>query len=137
MPLLLNAPIDAEMVEPVDEQVALRDELEELRAKVDELEETLRQVTIMLRSARVVFGNAEAQAPAASVGGTNPRWEALKRSFPGRCAELVDTLIAHGSLSSTQIAAIMRADTRTVHQLIYKLNKAGGIVKNGGKFSLK
>ena len=138
-PLLTDS--QPHIVEPADEIAQLREDLADLRNEFDELQDGLEQdrqrIGTMLHALRAVFGgNAEDVAQPIS-GGSNPRWEALKKAFPGRPAELVDVLIAHGPLLTGQIAAIMRADSRTVNQLIYKLNKAGGIVKNGGKFSLK
>lgn len=123
----------------MDDLSTLREEVTELRKELDELQERLdadrQRLGNMLHALRAVFG--EGEAVPVSPGGVNPKWEALKRAFPGRCAELIDTLIAHGPLRTSQIAAIMRSDPRTVTQLIHKLNKAGGIEKNGGKFSLK
>jgi hypothetical protein len=127
--------------EPVDEYAELRAELNTLRKRVEQLESRLgdgeEQVVRIFRGVAAVF-SSDGSTPQPSVaGGTNPKWEALKKAFPGRCSELIDTLIAHGPLRTSQIAAIMRSDPRTVTQLIHKLNKAGGIEKNGGKFSLK
>jgi hypothetical protein len=130
-------PVDGEVV---DELATLREDVAELRKELDELQDSLdrdrQKLGAMLHALRAIFGG-EAEAIPQPTGTSNPRWEALKRAFPGRCAELIDTLIAHGPLRTSQIAAIMRSDPRTVTQLIHKLNKAGGIEKNGGKFSLK
>ena len=130
--------------EAVDEIGQLREDFGELRAEMDELQESLERdrtkIIELLHALRAIFNGdmaATAQGQVSTPSGTNPRWEALKRAFPGRCAELIDTLIAHGPLNTGQIAAIMRADSRTINQLIHKLNKAGGIEKNGGKFSLR
>lgn len=132
---------DSHIVEPEDELAKLREELSEMRAELDELQDSLerdrQKLGATLHALRAIFGGSPDTTQPVSSASMNPRWEALKRAFPGRPAELVDVLIAHGPLTTTQIAAIMRADTRTVHQLIYKLNKAGGIEKNGGRFSLK
>lgn len=67
----------------------------------------------------------------------NTRIEAVKRSMPGKPAELIDLLLVHGPMSVTQIITIARWGKNSVYQTVSKLMKAGIVANNGGKYTLK
>jgi hypothetical protein len=71
------------------------------------------------------------------VNGRDVRWEHIKQKFPGKPAEIIELLLIHKNLSTGQLAAMAKADPRTITRAIFVLNKAQLLDKNGGKFSLK
>ena len=46
-------------------------------------------------------------------------------------------LLLHGELNRTQLRLHLSCATRSITDVVYKLNQAGLINKNGGKISLK
>lgn len=101
------------------------------------------QLTPLYRGLQNLFGELDRIEPAApdavapAANGANPRWEALKRRFPGKPAEIIDAILELGPLNTTQLAAALRCNRQVIPNHIHTLNKAGAIVKNGGVFSLK
>lgn len=93
---------------------------------------------------QMVFGELDAagvdEAPAAS-GTANPRitavWQNWKQKMGGQAAQIIDALLLHDKMTAQQIAIAIGIHKKNVPQLIFKLNKAGLIDKNGGVFSLK
>jgi transcription initiation factor IIE alpha subunit len=79
-------------------------------------------------------------APAAAPGG-NARvtavWESWKSRLGGGCAKVIDALLLHGEMNTQQLAIACGCNRNTIPNLILKLNRAGLINKNGGRFSLK
>ena len=103
-----------------------------------------RQLSPLYRALQGVFGELDAAgiADAAQPNGpTNTRtaavWEAWKKRLGGKPAELIDALLLHGDMDSAQIAIAIQCHKNSVPQIVYKLNKAGLLNKNGGRFSLK
>jgi hypothetical protein len=88
-----------------------------------------------------VFGELEAiggaDETAATNGKADPRWDSWKKTLPGLPAQFIDLLLEHGEMTSTQLKISAHCGTSTVPQVIHRLNKAGLINKNGGKYSLK
>jgi hypothetical protein len=68
---------------------------------------------------------------------TSAIWESWKRKLGGKPAEFIDILLEHGEMSAAQLKIAAHCGQRTVYDTIFKLNKAGLVNKNGGKFSLK
>lgn len=130
----------------------LRDELrvarnETAQAKRDgarAMGELRRQLGPLYKALQMVFGELDAagvdEAPAAS-GSMNARtsavWDNWKAKLPGRPAQIIDALMLHGEMNSTQLAIAIGIHRNNVPQLIFRLNKAGLIDKNGTKYSLK
>lgn len=106
--------------------------------------ELRRQLGPLYKALQMVFGELDAagadEAPAAS-GSANPRtsavWENWKSRLPGRPAQIIDALLLHGELNTTQIGVAVGMSRNNVPAVIFKLNKAGILTKNGDKFSLK
>ncbi len=143
--------------EPTDSYDDLREEIRDLR---EQLRDAQREVAMAKREAARALGNLRKQlnplyqalqmvfgeldsvdenepltAP------VNPRtsavWESWKSKLPGRTAQIIDALLLHGEMNSTQLAIAIGIHRNNVPQLIFKLNKAGLIDKNGNKYSLK
>jgi DNA-binding Lrp family transcriptional regulator len=52
-------------------------------------------------------------------------------------AKAIDALLMHGALTQTQLRIHVGCAAGSISDLVYRLNKAGIINKNGGKISLK
>jgi len=71
---------------------------------------------------------------------TKAVWDAWKTKLGRNCARIIDALLVHGSLTSTQISVTTGIHLSNVPKSIYVMNRAGIINKEGGKggrFSLK
>lgn len=72
---------------------------------------------------------------------TNPRtdaiWASWKSKFPGKPAMIIDALRLHREMNTSQIAIAIGSSRGNVPPMIFKLNKAGLLQKNGNMFSLK
>lgn len=111
-----------------------------------------RQLGPLYRALQAVFGELDAAGvsegaqssaapPPPPMSGTDPRvaavWENWKQRLSPACGKVIDALLLHGDLNNAQLKVACRLGTSTVSDCIYKLNKAGLINKNGGRFSLK
>lgn len=126
-------------------------ELEAKRAREDAeraLSALRRQLSPLYRALQAVFGELDdagvrdETAPPTTIGapvslGIDRRWESWKQKLPGRPAEMIDLLLLHGDMSRNQLMAAMRAGKDVVRVTASKLNVAGLLLKNGGRFSLK
>jgi hypothetical protein len=61
----------------------------------------------------------------------------IRASLPKGAKLMIDLLLLHGEMNRNQLMAAMRAGKDVVRVTASKLNVAGLIVKNGGKFGLK
>ena len=109
------------------------------------------QLSPLYRALRAVFGELDAagivdasmSAPASAPVGvsTEPRvaavWDSWKSKLGGQCAKVIDVLLTHGEMNTTQLAIAVGTRRQNIPNLIYKLNQAGLINKNGGRFALK
>lgn len=129
--------------------------IEARRAKEDAaraLSMLRKQLSPLYRALQAVFGELDASgvsedgaAPAPSTAAAQPQdarvravWDAWKQRLGGTVAKGIDALLLHGELDTAQLAIAAGLDKRTVtNTVIYKLNAAGLINKNGGRFSLK
>lgn len=104
-----------------------------------------RQLAPLYKALQGVFGEIEhiVGADGASQGnGGDPRvvavWASWKTKLGATVAKGIDALMVHGELDTQQLAIAAGLDKRTItNTVIYKLNQAGLINKNGGRFSLK
>ncbi len=139
------------------ELTELREEVRELRAELSRARnetaaaqrEAVRavsalrkQLSPLYRSLQAVFGELDAVAgdEEGSTGTptrTSAVWESWKSKLPGNTAKIIDALLLHGEMNSQQIAINIGIHRNNVPGLIYKLNKAGLIRKNGNNYSLK
>lgn len=111
-----------------------------------------RQLTPLYQALQSVFGELDAvgvemPTTAAAPDGVEPAapanarvaavWESWKAKLPGKPAEFISILLDHGEMSHAQLKIAGRCGSDTVYRTITKLNGAGLINKNGGRFSLK
>ena len=68
---------------------------------------------------------------------TSAVWEAWKSRLGRTAAKCIDALLTHRELNTQQLAIAAGLNRNTIPNIIYALNKAGLINKNGGRFSLK
>lgn len=139
-----------------------RDEIiEALEARVGDLEQqlsklelarklearaftSLRQQLLPLHQVLLgVFGKLDAldlndvEPVTGARGRTSAVWESWKQRLGASAAKCIDALLTHGELNTQQLAIVVGLHRTTLPAIIYKLNKAGLINKNGGRFSLK
>lgn len=144
-PLLLNGHAEFR-----DETPALRREIERLVSELRRTEGELKQAQNEALAARQATGNlrrllAPLWGEVQALGGdsavapiTSDKWEFWKKRFPGRIAEAIDLLLVQKQMNSTQLKSALKCDPRTLAKsVIYPLNQAGLLIKNGGMFSLK
>lgn len=104
-----------------------------------------KQLTPLYRALQAVFGELDAVDVEDATTGPNPSlnprvskvWESWKMKLGGQCAKVIDTLLTHGEMNTTQLAIAVGTRRQNIPNLIYKLNQAGLLNKNGGRFSLK
>lgn len=102
-----------------------------------------RQLNPLYRALQAVFGELDSVlAPDAPENEAMPPrvsavWQSWKQKMPGRPAEFIDILLQHGEMTAPQLRIAAKCASDTVYQTIHKLNRAGLIEKNNGKFSLK
>jgi hypothetical protein len=112
-----------------------------------------RQLNPLYRALQAVFGELDAagvtdsheavptSTASATSGGVEPRvraaYEAWKQRLPPMCGKVIDALLVHGDMNTTQLAIAAQMHRTNVPKAIYKLNQVGLISKNAGRFSLK
>lgn len=130
--------------------------LETRRAREDAdraLSALRRQLSPLYRALQMVFGELDAAgvtdtpsvaagaSAAATVNSGDPRvqavWEKWKSHLPGYPARIIDALLIHGEMNTAQLAIAAGCKRQRISEGMVKLNKAGLINKNAGRFSLK
>ena len=100
----------------------------------------------LYRALRHIHGELDAMGVGEGVNGSaapgaakSPVWEQWKQKLgrDGMAAKAIDILLLHGELNRTQLRIQLACATRTVADVVYKLNQAGLINKNGNKIALK
>lgn len=119
-----------------EQSVAATRALGNLRRQLDPLHKALRAIFGELDAA-----NIESSESNDSQSSVSPRsaqvWESWKQRFGGGTAKVIDALLLHKEMNTTQLSIATGLHRTTIPALIFKLNKASLINKNGGKFSLK
>ena len=132
-----------------DEIRQLRHDCEDLIADKERLERTIKNLRSTLnpfhRALGALFGEIElavgednppTSGPSATAS-TDPRWDHFKRQFPGVPAAMIDTLLIHGEVGMTNLAALMKRAYGTTKNAAYKLSSAGAVTINRGVVALK
>ena len=102
-----------------------------------------RQLSPLYRALKDVFGELDAAgameevSSAAIPARTSAVWESWKSRLPGGPAKIIDALLLHQEMNTQQLAIATGVHRNSIPAMIYKLNKAGLLNKNGGRFSLK
>ncbi len=145
----------------VDNRDAL---IEQLQAQVDTLDGELRrtqaelmqakrssaaavaglrhQLSPLYQALQVLFGEIDKvepleTGPSMAAAKNSAVWESWKQRLGGKQAEFIDLLLTHREMTAAQLKAAARCATKTVYDVIFKMNRAGILNKNGGRFSLK
>jgi hypothetical protein len=142
-----------EVIESLQEQLtAARRELTAARRETAQVQRdaaralgALRQQLQPLYTAlQMVFGQLDTAGiaddePGGPVpnGRTSAVWEAWKARMPGGPAKIIDALLLHKEMNTQQLAIAIGTHRNSIPNMILKLNKAGLLNKNSGKFSLK
>jgi hypothetical protein len=148
----------ATLPNPADEIRRLRQENETLREQVrgaqDEANGLRREVSTMTRGIqelrtvltplyqglRHIFGEIDelgVESTSTAHPQKNAVWDSWKQKLGGLPAKAIDALLVHGEMNRTQLRIHVGCATGSITDLVYKLNQAGIINKNGGKISLK
>lgn len=137
----LNRTLTRQLHDAMEENDRLRKRLAQGDAPVARLRETLTPFYQLLQQ---LFGEMDAIAPeAAKTAATaqpaaSPVWEAWKQRLGQTVAKGITALQTHGELNTQQLAMATGLNRKTItNSVVFQLNKAGLINKNGGRFSLK
>ena len=148
----------AALPNPMDEVRRLRQEndtlREELREAREEASSCRREAATAARGAQElrtvltplyqglqhIFGEIDAMGVGESPASSPQKsavWESWKQKLGPMPAKAIDALLMHGALTQTQLRIHVGCAAGSISDLVYRLNKAGIINKNGGKISLK
>lgn len=145
----LIAALREEVAELQNEVHVVRDALQaarqELRDASQPLTRVRHQLTPLYNALCSVFGDLDAagveSAAPTTATASNPRtsavWESWKARLPGGPAKIIDALLVHTEMNTQQLSIATGVHRNSIPTMIYKLNRAGLINKNGGRFSLK
>ena len=156
----MNQPLLMGKVDDRDETVErLQRENSSLRSELRECHEQLRTAKIanemalgklrkwlapQFEALKAVFGEMDAVLPTETAsaspqadGRTKAVWDSWKGKLGGSCARVIDALLLHPNVNTTQLAIAAGMSRKSIPNIIFKLNQAGLINKNGGRFSLK
>jgi hypothetical protein len=64
-------------------------------------------------------------------------WTAWKQKLNAPCGRIIDALLVHGEMNTTQLSVAAQMHKSNVSKAIQKLHEVSVITKNGGRFSLK
>ena len=64
-------------------------------------------------------------------------WDSWKQKLDPQAGKAIEALLTHGALNQTQLRIHIGCAKGSVPGIVFRLNKAGLIDKNGGKISLK
>jgi hypothetical protein len=150
-----NGPIARRFRELERENAQLRDELEIARSEAEAGKRQARavanlrkQLGPLYRALQMVFGEIEAvssdeptataSAPQAAPSDRVAKiWESWKARFPGKAAAIIDALLLQPGMNQSQLAIAVGCHRASVPDLVYKLNKAGLLRKEGNNYFLK
>lgn len=142
---------DEELVDARNKIMDLQHQLERAHMELAHARELSKHAVGKLRhvlnplyeALKIIYGEMDAISPngsssvASTASGSNPKWEMWKKRFAGRGADLIDLLLIHEQMNTKQLSSALKCDPRTLAQVIYKLNQASLIQKNGNMYSLK
>lgn len=164
-PLLLSG-THAEVIDPLAEHITeLEEEVTSLKAELETANlraaqaearakrgvSRLRQQLSPLYSALCeVFDEMDRVSPAgnaaeSSISAAAPSidsrqraiWDSWKRKIGGRSADAIEALLLHGEMTPQGVAVAIGIHPNNVAKVMYKLNQAGILRKNGRNYALK
>jgi len=119
---------------------ARRDAAADKRQYTQSVSELRRQLTPLYRALGAVFGELDVLGEDAAEpvnSRTEKVWQSWKDKMPGYPARIISALLLHSEMNTQQLAIAVGCNKQRISEGIVKLNKAGLINKNGGRFSLK
>ena len=127
-----------DLIKSQNESVTARAAIQALRQTLSPLHRALRGVfgELDLVSGTTEAVNGSPGTPETSPL-TNKAWDLWKQRLPGYPAKFIDALLAHKDLDSRQLSITTGCHYTNVAKVIYKLNQAGLINKNGNRYSLR
>lgn len=103
-----------------------------------------KQLSPLYRALQAVFGELDAAgvrddgpASAASAAPSTAKWDEWKARLGPACAKVIDALLLGGDMTVQAIAVAAKMGRNTVYAATSKMGRAGILVNNGGRFSLK
>jgi hypothetical protein len=69
----------------------------------------------------------------ANPGGVDPRWQSYKERFPGVAAKVIDALLLHREMNTTELVTFVGCHYNTLSAALVLLSKAGAVTKDGGR----
>lgn len=117
---------------------AAADAVQAIRALRKQVEPLYRSLgMIMGEISRVDADRIDSQESRGSTSSSlSPKWQMLKNKLGPREAEFID-LLQHGPMTAAQLRAAARCDIKTAYRVVEKMQNAGFLSKNGGKWALK
>lgn len=152
--------LEGEVVPDVDPEVErLRAELRRVERERDDariearraredadraLSQLRKQLNPLYRALQAVFGELDAagvrdEAPAAA-GTSAPstaKWDEWKSRLGQSCGKVIDALLLQDGLNVTALTIACKMGRQTVYDATSKMGRAGILVNNGGRYSLK
>jgi hypothetical protein len=124
------------------ELAAAKREASDARADAGRALSALRkQLNPLYLALQAVFGELDAAGlDDVSSGGSmqsSAYWDDWKRRLGGSCAKVIDALLLGGEMSVKSITIAARMGQQTVYEATSKMGRAGILIRNGKKFSLK
>lgn len=112
--------------------------LSELRRQLNPLYVALQRVFGELDAAGVTESAAASASSAAPTdSGSKAKWDDWKKRLGPSCAKVIDALLLGGEMNVESIKIAAKLGRDTVYSATSVMGRAGILVKNGGKFSLK
>lgn len=120
----------------------LRRHIAEARGIIEGATQARRALAPLYEGMRRFFGDLDAfqdspSAPPQQNDRVDRIWEGWKQRMGPECAKVIDALRERPGMNTTQVAIATGKSRNAIPGLIYKLNQAGLISKNGNCFTLK
>jgi hypothetical protein len=88
-----------------------------------------------------IYGEFDGMGMEETILGATPQkkavWEDWKKKLDPQCAKAIDALLLHGEMNQTQLRLHIKCAKGSTPGIVFRLNRAGLINKNGGRISLK
>lgn len=111
--------------------------IRELRSILLPLHSVLKDVFGEMNAMGITEGVSSASTTAAAAGPGNAKWEAIKKHHPGRLAEAIDILLAHGTMNNSQLATALHMNRNSCSTNIVPKLRQLGLIVGAREFSLK
>lgn len=106
-----------------------------------------RQLSPLYRALQAVFGELDAAGigeestqipnPKSQIPTASAKWDEWKSRLGTSCAKVIDALLLQDGMTVTALTIACKMGKRTVYEATSKMGRAGILLNNGGRFSLK